>query len=551
MFKLISNKNTYVFIYFLCLVLTGYLLHKDFGITSDEPWLRELGLITMNYVGEVLNIQSFKTEIDSTLPVLKNYSDGDHGAIFEIFSIVLEKIIGIEQERDIYIFKHFLVFVVFCFGVYAMYLMATRRYNSWRIGLLTATLLILSPRFFAESFYNSKDIIFMVLFAMSMNTMISFLKENTFKSASLHAITTAAAFDMRIAGIAFPILTAFFITVQLVRNPRDKKSLLINTCSYFMLLMILIPLMWPWLWIDLPGNLKQAFINMAYFQRLIVWVLYRGHYYVTSGLPWHYIPTYIAITTPIVYLVFFIIGSAKIISQIIRCKLKLWETDQQLQDLVFFGLFFGPVILVIILKSVLYNGWRHLYFVYPAFLMIAVRGFVYIYSFSIRKNITKKIAISVLTFSIITTTNWMVKNHPLNNTYFNILAGKNWKNSFHVDYWGLSTYLALKYILSKDKREEILIKPLQCINIHVSMILLTAKERSRIKLVFDNTLSDYMLLNYQFIDPEQNKIWNEIRLNYAVYHDIKVDDEVVISIIKENQLINRTTPVNNYGFKTC
>ena len=48
-------------------------------------------------------------------------------------------------------------------------------FSDWRIGLLSALFLVLTPRFFAESFYNSKDIVFMAVFAVGMNTTISFV----------------------------------------------------------------------------------------------------------------------------------------------------------------------------------------------------------------------------------------------------------------------------------------------------------------------------------------------------------------------------------------
>jgi hypothetical protein len=43
-------------------------------------------------------------------------------------------------------------------------------------------------------------------------------------------------------------------------------------------------------------------------------------------------------------------------------------------DLIILGLFIIPIVTVITLDSELYDGWRQLYFIYTAIILIAVRG---------------------------------------------------------------------------------------------------------------------------------------------------------------------------------
>ena len=54
---------------------------------------------------------------------------------------------------------------------------------------------------------------------------------------------------------------------------------------------------------------------------------------------------------------------------------------------------------------------------------------------------------------------WMYINHPLQNLYFNFLAGKNWNSTYEVDYWGLANRTALQKILSQDSGKSISIWP--------------------------------------------------------------------------------------------
>ena len=43
-------------------------------------------------------------------------------------------------------------------------------------------------------------------------------------------------------------------------------------------------------------------------------------------------------------------------------------------DLFILAFFLGPLLAAIIFESTLYNGWRHLYFIYPSFLMMSMLG---------------------------------------------------------------------------------------------------------------------------------------------------------------------------------
>ena len=55
--------------------------------------------------------------------------------------------------------------------------------------------------------------------------------------------------------------------------------------------------------------------------------------------------------------------------------------------------------------------------------------------------------ISIFTFLIIFKNfYWMYSNHPFQNVYFNILAGKKFNERFEMDYWGISNKNALEYI---------------------------------------------------------------------------------------------------------
>ena len=60
--------------------------------------------------------------------------------------------------------------------------------------------------------------------------------------------------------------------------------------------------------------------------------------------------------------------------------------------------------------------------------------------------------LSLLIFS--PTLIWMYKYHPFQYVYFNSIFKKDFKENFDTDYWGLTNYHALKYILKNNKNKK-------------------------------------------------------------------------------------------------
>ena len=361
-------------LFFLTLLALGLSIYLDYGISWDEPTSRVNGAVTFKYVVERF-ASSLLKERASTLPSLNEYDDRDYGIAFEAPAVALETMLGITDTKDVFEFRHLLTFLVTLAGIFAIQKMVERRFSDWRIGLLAALFLVLTPRLFAESFYNSKDVVFMAVFAIAMNTTIKFVLHPSLRSALLHGLASSVAIDIRIMAVILPAATVTILIIRLL-----KRELLIRlTCRalaiYLATTCILVLVMWPWLWSDPISNFVQAFRNMAMFR----WekeVLYMGRYVRATELPWHYVPVWISITTPLLYLALFLIGVSTTLRQIASRRAGIWQGDEELQDAIFLGLLVIPVMTVILGHSVLYDGWRQLYFVYPAFLCLAVGGWV-------------------------------------------------------------------------------------------------------------------------------------------------------------------------------
>ncbi|MFQ5953196.1 MAG: hypothetical protein ACE5JK_07315, partial [Candidatus Omnitrophota bacterium] len=170
---------------------------------------------------------------------------------------------------------------------------------------------------------------------------------------------------------------------------------------------------------------------------------------------------------------------------------------------------FVPIMSVIVLKSVLYDGWRHLFFVYPAFLLISLAGLKALFEFikAAFRGLAYRIACvffaAAVAASLIGTSFFMVKYHPYQNVYFNPLIGnmENAKDKFELDYWGLSYRQALEHIAKNDKEKVIKVSAANP-PARVNLLMLKPEDRSRFVFVEDIKQSKYFLSNYRWHKEE-------------------------------------------------
>lgn len=529
-------------LFFLGFLTLGLLTYKDYGVSFDEPAQRLIGVTNLNHIAHKFNLSSIiKNESLAQFPKrLDQITDRDYGVIFELPAAFMEHALDLKQERDIYHARHLLTFLFFLAGVFAVYRMAQRRFNDWRIGLLAATFLILSPRIFADAFYNDKDLVFLSVFAIAMNTSIAFLVKPSWKTAIVNGLACAIAIDARLMAVIIPALTVGVFGLKIIKINEGLKKPIMQILVFLTTTTAFTIIFWPFLW-DAPlDNFIQAFKNMAKFR----WApnfLFRGEMVNAASLPWYYLPIWIGVTTPIVYLGLFLAGGLTTFFSLIKNHFRLWSNDDELQDLIFLALFIGPIAAVIILHSILYNGWRHLYFVYPAFILICTKGLVSLWGITKFRALVRSFLIAVVSTGCLHTGYWMIKYHPLQNIFFNRFAG-NWNERFEVDYWGLSNKPALDKILITSKEGGLKIWPgrgyqwpggwqlpyIQNLKIY------TPEDQNRIETSESYKDADYIIASKQG-RREHNTDAFKSKYQYELIDEVVVDDTPVLSIFKHNK----------------
>jgi len=478
-------KTFSILLVFSILLLTGLLSYQDYGVSTDEEACHFRAVVTAKYISETVGL---RVAFPANIPAMADYSDRDHGVLFDLVAYGIERLLGLQDSRQIFIFKHLLTYLVFFAGLITFYQLVTRRLKDWRWGLLGAVMLFLSPRLFADAFYNAKDLVFMVTYLIAMYTASKLFEKPTLGRSLVHGLATAVAIATRVMGIVLIPATIFFLLLPQKRiyiAPEPWSRRLGRIAAYLAVSLVLTILFWPMLWSNPLENFAAAFQSLSRFDRWSKEVLLMGRFFLSTDLPWYFSVVWIALTTPILYLGLFLVALADWLRRVlIQKKLRFWQQSETLTDTFFQALFWGPLVSVVIFNSVLYDGWRQLYFIYPAFLVIALTGLQTLSQLiKGKKKIWTVLLASLVTLSLGTTAIWMIQAHPLQNVYFNTLASSNWRSQYDLDYWGLSNRAALEAIVAADSSEQILISEISAASVSESFRILKAPDRARLILI--------------------------------------------------------------------
>ena len=253
-------------------------------------------------------------------------------------------------------------------------------------------------------------------------------------------------------------------------------------------------------------------------------MLYRGDFVPSIDLPWHYIPVWIGITTPLLYLAAALLGTGLVLRQLVQNHWRLWRAEGGMQDLLFLALLLGPLGAVIFLHSVLYDGWRQLYFVYPALLLLGLRGWVALARWRPRWARWPSALYGATALCLLVTAGQMVHDHPLQNVYFNLLAGNDVAHRYEMDYWGVGYRTDLEYIVHHDSRRRIKVVESAPEPAKFNALMLPRADRDRLVFVDKADSADYVVTNYRW-HPQDFEFPFEV-------HNTKVGGVRVHSVFK-------------------
>jgi len=543
------SKNIAYFL-FSIFFLIGLLTFRDYGMWGDEEFQRFSGLYWLNYVlsftsfDELKNITALKIDqiIDFTLGHPKYHPY--YGVIFDLPTAFLELIFQIEDPKNYYYLRHFLNFALFFVGSIFFYKLLLNRFSNYNISLIGTLFFVLSPRIYGNSFYNNKDLVFLSLITIALYYSFKALDKASYKNLLIFSIFAALSTAHRILGILLPVSFIAFYLLSVLSNSKNLNNLfgMIFFCFFYFIFLILL---WPILWSNPIENFILA-LNWFSSQIVEIRMLFDGKYIYNSFLPYNYIFTWIFITTPILYTILFVIGYIEIFRRFFLKFLNikdntyyydLWRGVNEKKDLFILFNITGVVSYFILSDVILYNGWRHIYFINTFIIYIATYAF-YRIDLNFQLKSKKKFHYYISILFLITITYKMIIYHPFQKIYFNNYFNEITHLNFEIDYDGLSGKKFLKEILVLEKNKNVInIGVASWYSLHRSIKLLDKKDRKKINIVGqDFQKADYIYSN--FISEVDKNINDKYKIpsNFTTISKFILDDITVYEVFKKNKL---------------
>ena len=436
-------------------------VHKDFGLTNDEPIHQAHGMVVLNYFLGNDSIAAL-SPIDSTGKLVETfYVSNDEkfrGMNFfgGFFDLTVNYLRTFFPDSDLYNFRH-LINAIFGFLMFLFIGLTTKELSNWKTAILVLVLAALTPRLFGHSFANPKDIPFATLYIIGIHQIIVFIK-NLPKVKILNSIFLliifAVSIAIRVSGlllISYFLMSVFIYWLFDFINTRRWKLKELFTSGFIALTLVFIGfwavgLLWPYASTDFWGPVK-VLQKVSSFSVFNAYEVFKGSWYNAWEIPMSYIPTWIWISSPI----FFNLGLI-LIGFIYHKKIGKEINKMLYSLLLFFALF--PIVYIMAIHSNVYNGVRHLLFVFPVFLVLNAIAWERIISY-LKPTSLYLISVLILGFSILQPLIWSIKNHPYEAMYFSPLVGGPSAvfGNYETDYWGISTKEAVEWIGNHTQKE--------------------------------------------------------------------------------------------------
>ena len=449
-----------------------------------------------------------------------------HPVTFEMLYGAANAVFGAGDEAGEYRIRHLVTFLAFFSASVAFFVLA-RRYLGTMLAAVLATLcLVCQPRIFADSFYNPKDIPFLVTYVFGALTLRQFIERRTVFWTVLHATACALSIATRIGGVFLVAVTLMAGAWQLLMANRvERKGYAWRLVLFAAVTDVVTVICWPVLWRSPVREFLNALDFLGEFP-FIAPVLFNGEMMAAERLPWYYIPEWIAITTPIMVVAIIVAG---VVFMMWQAATRGWTRQAFALDTAMLLLGILPLASVMSGKVAVYDGWRHLFFAFPILVLVGfkgVMGFADTIRSETRRPYLVRAAGAALVLNLVLTIHFMIDNHPHQNVYFNALAGKNLstiRHDFDLDYWGLSYRQALEYILRHDPNRPLNIAVANLPGLFNSYVL-PESDRARLRFIQDPALADYFIGNYRW-HPDEYTVGEP-------FYSITVDGGAVITVRK-------------------
>ena len=437
--------------------IAGIAILDDYGIAWNEITLRRIANANANYVitggsdGLGLDYREFRY----------------YGIAFDMPLLLTERALGLQDSRDIYLTRHLLTHLFFIAGGFVCAMLAYRMLGSRWIALLAMLMFLLHPRLYAHSFFNSKDIPFAVMLVIALYFAHRAFRKDTLSAFLLCGIVAGLAINLRPFGLMLlPMILAMRALDLWQAGREERKHILLTSATFLAAALATTYVTHPYYW-ENPLRIIET-LRAQSQHPVILSNLFMGEIYRSDAVPWNYIPVWFAITAPPVALALGAIGCAAVCWQGVSRPLAALRAREIRFRLTLLGCFALPVAVAIALQANIYEGWRHMYFLWGAFCLLAAVGLRRIVNINmgggiwkigarmplwVRVGAPRALAYGVVGVGLLTTLTAMAALHPHQQVYFNALVDTKTPGAlakrYDMDYWQVSHRQLLERLLAR------------------------------------------------------------------------------------------------------
>ncbi len=510
------SKKAAVVTFFVLFFVIGLRSFGDYGIPYDEGTMMQLGRESYAYAFE-------------HRPYPEDTHIRFHGTAVELPLYALTQVVGPLDNIQIAYLRRFAVFCFFFLGVLSFFFVAQRIIGDWRMALIGCAFFVLSPRVFAHGFYNSRDIPTLALFTLAILTLLRLVEKPSAQRSVIHGIVCGLVIGIRMPALFLIPLTLFILALEVIRQRpflRSLQSVALCIGIFLLSLFATTYAMWPLLWEHPVMHFLDAYRFMSSIESP---VMFLGRVY--QALPWFYIPLWILFTTPWLYSLLFLLGCSVFIVRIVRGQLH--PLSMRVYPILLpFLWFFIPPVFLILSHAGIYQEWRHILFLYPGFLLIALMGLDFLTRMIGQVRSTRAMHRLVLAgclfifVPLASTAAWMFRNHPYENVYYAV--PREWiSTKLDLDYWGLSLRQAMQYVVEHDSRPFITFYSPHNLTAMDAYVFFQTNLSMRVVHVTSPQLADYVIELHQPTVPSAFSGYEEV-------HSITVDGMKLVSVYEGN-----------------
>ena len=342
----------------------GLAALDDYGVTSDEVYSALRGERHYAFlIGEDDDFASAEFYVRL------------YGPTFDLALLFVERAFGLEASRGLHLSQHLIIHLCFLAGGLFAYLLACRALGSRLLGLLAMALFLLHPRIYAHSFFNGRDIPFLLAFTAALYLTHRAFRRDTLAAFVLLGAAVGALVNLRIMGLALlaavPALRA--LDFALASGWAERKRVLVTTGGFALASALAVYALLPYLWGDPIGRAVEWWTTLS-DHPYKAGELFRGTVYGGADFPTEYLPFWFAITSPPFALALGFAGAAFVLVMAAKSIRRALRNGRLRFALLLAGCFAAPVPVVILLDANAYQGWRHLYFLWAPFSLLAAFG---------------------------------------------------------------------------------------------------------------------------------------------------------------------------------